>query len=147
MFTINRRGNLFRLNDVDQETLDNALDVAGALLLNNNKIRYQKQVNPQGKRWPGKKKPNGKQTLIDTSSMFRSLTVLTTEQNTRIVTVDPTARNTRTGRRVLDYAKYHQTGTRRMPARPFLGINKGDSDAIAAVFFKLLSDQLLARRQ
>lgn len=146
MFQISRPSTLFRLNDVDQPTLDEALDVSAATLLNAQKIRFQQQVDPDGNPWPPRARPLPRPLLIDTSSLFRSLTVLTTQQNTRVVTVDPTARNTRTGRRVIDYAKYHQLGTRRMPKRRFLGFSDQDREQVAKVFFDILRRQLLSKR-
>lgn len=133
----------YSLNPAD---IDNALDIAAASILNANRLRLQQGRNTSGQpfRQSQRARETGATTLVETGSLLRSLTVLRPqiggEVNARIITVDPTATNTRTGVPVLQYARAHQLGLGGLPVRRFLGIAGVDRTNAARVFFSLLRD-------
>lgn len=136
-----------RSYSLDPEVIDRALDLAAGAILNANRLRVQAGRNPQGQphRQSQRARAVGGVTLVETGSLLRSITVLRPQGdpsvNSRIVTVDPTARNTRTGVPVLAYARAHQLGLGNNPVRRFLGIAQRDSNDASRVFFGLLRQE------
>lgn len=132
--------------DLDPARIDEALDLAAAAVLNANRLRIQAGRNPQGQlhRQSARARREGGVTLVETGSLLRSVTVLrpqgpqSNDVNSRIITVDPTARNSRTGVPVLAYARAHQLGLGNVPQRVFLGIAQRDANEASRVFFALL---------
>ena len=132
--------------DLDPARIDEALDLAAASILNANRLRIQAGRNPQGQphRQSERARREGGVTLVETGSLLRSVTVLRPQGqqgsnvNSRIITVDPTARNSRTGTPVLAYARAHQLGLGNVPQRTFLGIAQRDANDAQRVFFGLL---------
>lgn len=132
--------------DLDPQRVDEALDFAAAAILNANRLRIQQGRNPRGQphRASQRARDTGGVTLVDTGSLLRSVTVLRPQStqpgnvNTRVITVDPTARNSKTGIPVLQYARAHQFGLGNLPKREFLGIAQRDVTEASRVFFNLL---------
>lgn len=121
---------------IDAETISQGLDVVAATLLNNNQLRFQAERGPNGQPWrrSARAQRDGGRTLFDTSSLFRSIQIFSPSRDTRIITVDPTATNRRTGVPVLRYARAHQLGLGNNPVRRFLGIANADRTDGARVF-------------
>ena len=106
------------------------LDEAQAILLNRIRTRFLGEVDPDLVPWPpsaaalkrksggytmrGGKKYYSTGTLFETGTLFHSINAYRIDDNTRGIGTD------------VPYAKYHQFGTEKLPARVFLGFNQND---------------------
>jgi len=105
-------------------------------------IRGQLGIEEARKMWKGKKGKEGKmpkwvenlvgggQILIDTGTLMRSVTARTpTTGSIRKLTKTELVIGTN-----VEYAPYHQYGTKHIPARPFLQILPEDKENITKIF-------------
>ena len=106
----------------------------GAFLERKARQRFVTETDPEGRKWAPlrpstlrRKKP-GLPILTDKGNLRASLAALPPSK-TRVI-VKPG----------VDYGIFHQTGTVKMVARPFLGFEKGDPDAIAKIINRYLSN-------
>ena len=115
-----------------------ALGEVGAYLEGKNKLRFAKQVDPSGNPWaPLKDSTIADKTrrgapleiLIDRAILVSSFFFEVSADEVRLKTNE-------------DYLKWLQDGTRNMEARPVLGFEPGDSDAISRIFRRHISGQL-----
>lgn len=89
---------------------------------------FRGQHDPDGNPWAPPKRPlrpRGRKLLRKTKRLYRSVTMASGPDVQVIVN--------RTGLTVgtdVPYAQYHQFGTRKMVARPFMGISEKAQDAI-----------------
>lgn len=93
------------------------LSVASDYLLEKTRERFKTQVDPNKKPWAPHARDYGNPILYRTGKLFRSIYL-----NKR----NPKRHHLRWNRSQAPYGIYHMEGTRYMPARPFIGINKGD---------------------
>ena len=109
-----------KLNNLQQP-----LGEIGAFLERKAKLRFVAETDPTGKKWA----PLRPSTLRykKTRTILRETGAMAASIGFRVagnaVFVKPS----------VDYAIYHQTGTARMAARPFMGFEPGDGDAIARI--------------
>jgi phage virion morphogenesis protein len=132
MFDVNLQGNLANFDKV-AKLLGNpgpALGQIGGYLERKAKLRFNSQTAPDGKNW-APLKPSTLRTkktraiLRETSAMVNSIAFRVAGDT---VVVKPS----------VDYALYHQVGTSKMVARPFMGFEPGDAEAIS----KILADYI-----
>lgn len=100
---------------------------SGAYLERATKLRFAKEQDPDGNAWATLKKSTLRQKktsaiLRETSTMVNAISFLPPQGNL-VRLVSP-----------IDYSVWHQLGTKTMPARPFLGINVDDVNAIRTIF-------------
>ena len=76
--------------------------------------------------------------LLDTGKMFESLTM----PGGTADTIWATSRDWLVFGTSVEYATYHQTGTRRMPARPPVGVPEATQDALAVEMAQIIVDKL-----
>ena len=104
-----------------------ALAETGAYLERTTKQRFLDEKDPDGKPWAPLKPSTLRQKktnaiLRETSTLAASITFLPpTQDSVRVVAG-------------VEYGVFHQTGTKKMVARPFLGINNADVEAIKGIF-------------
>lgn len=116
------------------------LDDAGAFLLNKIRTRFLAEKDPSETPWiPSKagirrRKKGGTGTLFDTGTLFRSIQLGIVGEgyfnglpaSQRIIGTD------------VPYAPYHQFGTPKLPARPFMGFNDLDVEVMTAILERRL---------
>lgn len=126
-----------------------ALDDIAAIILRRNKRRFLLGVDPNNNRWPESESAKRRRaglpdsqgirrvgssgnTLFSTGSLFQAIQVLTTRstRTQRVVSVNPSFTNRKTGINVLQYAVQHQLGKNGLPKREFLGINTEDRQVV-----------------
>jgi phage virion morphogenesis protein len=107
------------------QNLEQPLAEVGAYLERKAKLRFVTESDPSGKKWaplrPSTlryKKTNA--ILRETGAMAASIAF---NVSRNAVTVKPS----------VDYAIFHQTGAARMAARPIMGFEAGDPEAIAGI--------------
>lgn len=139
------KGSIQALNRHLNGDLTPVMSAIGALLENSTRKRFETKRDPEGISWAhlrattqlsktnaddrkawyagqkvlGQLKPRGG-ILVDRGTLLKSITHHATSQSVAIGTDRL-------------YGKYHQTGTRTMPARPFLGVSKEDERDILRV--------------
>jgi len=101
-----------------------AVDVAGAALLNRIRTRFLSEEDPDGFPWEPsqaaikRRRGGGTGTLFDTGNLFHSIQLEDTsggeEEAASAISTD------------TPYAPYHQFGTSILPRRAFLGVNDED---------------------
>lgn len=109
--------------------LSPALRAVGVLLGSAARQNFQKQSAPDGTPWApllrprsrprdkrGRKRGGTQQILLDTGTLRASITSLGSRDNVFLVERNAVLVGTR-----VKYAPFHQHGTRKMVARPFLG--------------------------
>ena len=138
MFEIDVRANALRATDGLIARLRDpapALNEVGAFLERKTKFRFAKQVDPSGNPWAPlaastiankRRRKAPKEILRDTGTLDSSITFTTGRDEVRSGTS-------------LEYAEWLQKGTKRMPARPFLGFEAGDEAAIQKIFARYYS--------
>lgn len=125
--------------------IEDTLDQAGAVLINRIRARFLAERDPNGQKWEPslagalRKARGGPGTLFDTGTLFHSIHVYDRGTQARTITVDPAARNKKTGDRVADYAKKLQNQS---PRRIFLGFSTDDADIVEKIFLERLDDSL-----
>ena len=141
MITIDISGNAVQATDEYIARLQDvrpALAEAGAYLEGKAKDRFLKEQDPEGRPWAklspltlarkrGSKFPSAilrEQGILASSVAFR---------------VSKTQVRVGSG---IEYGAWHQTGTRNMPARPWLGFERDDPDTIAQFFADHLEGRL-----
>lgn len=112
-------------DDAAKDTYTQALDDAIGLIQNWEREMYLGQFGPDGTAWAplspvtiARKEHSA--ILVDTGRMFESLTTPNGTQDTIWIT----GPNWLTFGTEVEYAHWHQTGTKRMPARPHVGLNE-----------------------
>ena len=108
--------------------LTRALKSIGQAVVGQTIERFENEVDPDGNKWKRRKvetnKTRGRKILHNTGQLKR----VTYIAGKGFVKIGAS----------VDYGVFHQFGTKKMPARPFLGINKDDYEEIADI----LSNQL-----
>ena len=110
------------------------LGLVGAYLERKANIRFVTQTDPTGKKWAPlrpstlARKKAGLPILTNTGNLRASIAFL--PPSDKEVRVKPSVR----------YGIYHQTGTKRMVARPFMGFEKGDAEAISRIIKRYLEN-------
>jgi phage gpG-like protein len=109
------------------EALDDAIGIVQAF----EREMYLRQQGPDGTPWkplalPTVMAKGFSAILVETGRMFESLTTPNGTEDTIWIT----GKNWLTFGTEVPYAKFHQTGTRRMPARPHVGIDQPTADRI-----------------
>lgn len=97
---------------------DQLIQIMGQQLVSDTKEGFFKEQDPDGIPWKPLKRRKGK-ILQDTGALRTSVTSRGGKGN--IERKGPTFLEWGTN---IEYAKYHQGGTSRIPARPFLGIGE-----------------------
>lgn len=112
-------------DDAAKDTYTQALDDAIGLIQNWEREMYLGQFGPDGTAWAplspvtiARKEHSA--ILVDTGRMFESLTTPNGTQDTIWIT----GPSWLTFGTEVEYAHFHQTGTKRMPARPHVGLNE-----------------------
>ncbi len=105
----------------------NAKDL-GDLMLQENRIRFKGQADPDDRPWPQSKraKKRGGPTLFDDGFLFNSLGVRDEALAPGVGTV--ALFSNVVGKRGRRYSRFHQDGTRFHIARPFLGFSSNDEE-------------------
>lgn len=120
-----------------------ALDHSIEILQGFEQRLYMEQRDPSGNAW----KPLALSTvlrkehgaiLVDTGRMYESLTTPNGTADTIWETGDTWLRFGTS----VPYARFHQTGTRRMPARPHVGCDQPTADMIARILGEAVADQI-----
>lgn len=108
--------------------LTRALKSIGQAVVGQTIERFENEVDPDGNKWKRRKvetnKTRGRKILHNTGQLKR----VTYIAGKGFVKIGASA----------DYGVFHQFGTKKMPARPFLGINKDDYEEIT----EILTNQL-----
>ena len=124
------------------EALDDAIGIVQAF----EREMYLRQQGPDGTPWA----PLALSTilakehsaiLVDTGRMFESLTTPNGTQDT----IWTTGKNWLTFGTSVPYAHFHQTGTRRMPARPHVGVDQQTTDRIGQRMAEAVAQQIGAK--
>lgn len=129
--------------------LDAAMDVdeivqdAATIILNNTRNRFLLEQDPSGHKWPAsqaakdrrsaldKNQRGGTGTLFDTGALWRSIQQpaqsgaqgnLFGDFAEAVITAG--ALNSKG----VEYGHFHQEGTKHLPQRRFMGVNKGDQE-------------------
>jgi phage virion morphogenesis protein len=116
------------------------LDEASALILARMRKRFREEVRPDGIKW----KPLKPSTILErirlgfgprpilyrTGHLFRSIQLHADGPKSRAISTD------------VEYASFLQNGSSNMPARPFLGIGKGDAQLVTALIVKRIRSVL-----
>ena len=98
-----------------------ALTVASSYLFEKTKQRFLAEVDPNGRPWAPHARDYGNPILYRTGKLFNSLYI---DQSGRL-------RHTLSwDKSKAPYGVYHMSGTRYMPARPFIGISRDDEREI-----------------
>ena len=122
------------------------LDQASAIILNKVRTRFLNTEAPDGSQWPvsaaslirattkgqtvgGKTFKDGK-TLFMSGKLFHSIQAMKQSKNSRAIYTN------------IHYASYHNDGTKKLPARVFLGFSKEDINIIQKLANKRLSEAL-----
>ena len=111
----------------------------GGLLESSTRERFETKRDPQGMSWEqlNPKTKNAKRTakgrlrsdiLVDRGDLRKSITYHATSQSVAVGTD-------------RHYGRYHQEGTRHMPARPFLGLSVEDEGNILQLVQKFIEDE------
>ena len=108
--------------------LTRALKSIGQAVVGQTIERFENEVDPDGNKWKRRKvetnKTRGRKILHNTGQLKR-VTYIAGKGFVKIGAW-------------VDYGVFHQSGTKKMPARPFLGINKDDYEEIT----EILTNQL-----
>ena len=111
-----------RIFDRLEEALDpeQIAEDSARIILRNTRDRFQDEIDPDGQPWiPSRRvRLRGGKTLLDTGRMFSGLELVQSGLAEYTVTTD------------APYATFHQTGTRFMPKRQFLGVSQQDETDI-----------------
>jgi len=112
-------------------------DAVGANLLNRQRQRFLKAVDPDGKPWPVsfaalRRTASGRdgKTLFDTGTLFNSI---------QFGILGPDLSEIGTN---VPYATKHQLGEDGNPVRQFLGFTQEDANSAAIIAAKIIDDQL-----
>ena len=112
------------------------LELAAGEVENQTKERFDSEQAPDGSTWEPwskkyeKKRPSGKSLLQDMGLLLQSITSEVRGQQA-IVGSDSGVLQAKAGR---SYAATHQFGHKKVPARPFIGINKdNEKDIVNAI--------------
>lgn len=127
----------------------NVLDDVAAIILRRNKQRFLRGVDPNNNAWPESQAAKRRRaglpdsqgisrvgssgnTLFSTGSLFESIQILIgrSTKTQRVVSVNPSFTNRKTGAKVIGYAVKHQLGKDGLPKREFLGINSEDRQVV-----------------
>lgn len=128
MFDITIGGEGFsQFNDLARKlkTLEQPLGEVGAYLERKAKLRFVAETAPDGRKWaalrPSTLRYKKTRTILRESGAMAASIAFKVSRNA--VTVKPS----------VNYAIYPQLGTDRMPARPFMGFEPSDPQAIAQI--------------
>lgn len=119
---------LERLGRFSEEPLQRALKSIGTAVVAQTIERFENEVDPDGNKWKHRKVETNKtrgRKILHNSGQLKRVTYVTGKGFVKIGAT-------------VNYGVFHQFGTRKMPARPFLGINKDDYEEITDI----LSNQL-----
>lgn len=106
----------------------------GSILENSTRECFSSKTAPDGTSWQQlkpstvkQKKGRGGGILVERGDLMKSITHHATSHSVAVGTD-------------RHYGKYHQVGTKHMPARPFLGISASDDDNIQDVLNQFLRE-------
>ena len=127
----------------------------GIYLVRSTKKGILEQKSPSGKKYaplaPKTVKKRGQKILVDTAQMMNSITFKTIAGRVVDGSVLVGPEGSRTGSNVTNeqLSVFHQLGTKKMPARPFLGLNKAHNDKqnIDNIAKRYLNDQIKRSRR
>ncbi len=109
--------------------LTRALKSIGQAVVGQTIERFENEVDPDGNKWKRRKvetnKTRGRKILHGETGQLKRVTYIAGKGFVKIGAS-------------VDYGVFHQFGTKKMPARPFLGINKDDYEEIT----EILTNQL-----
>lgn len=113
------------------KNVNKALRRSGLYMERQTKLRFAKQRDPDGKAWEPLKpstlrRKKTRAILRETGALAASISVVG-PSGSRVRVVAGQA-----------YGIYHQTGTKKMPARKFLGINEENVTSIKKIFVQQL---------
>lgn len=108
----------------------------GGILENSTRERFSSKIAPDGTSWQQlkpstvkQKKGRGGSILVERGDLMKSITHHATSHSVTVGTN-------------RHYGKYHQVGTKHMPARPFLGISASDGVNIQDVLNQFLREAM-----
>jgi phage gpG-like protein len=117
----------------DALNVEEVLDMAASIILNNTRARYLQEKNPEGKAWPPSKaaikrrRGGGTGTLFDTGTLWRSIQLVDEgSDGERVITAG--AWNDKG----TEYGHFHQEGTKFLPVREFMGVVESDIELFEA---------------
>jgi len=121
------------------------LDEAGAVILNRIRTRFLAEEGPDGPWIPSAagikrkgggytykagRRYSGTGTLFESGILFHSIQLHTVGPESRAISSD------------VPYGVFHQYGTARLPARPFLGFNGEDGEVATRVVLRRVKEAL-----
>ena len=117
-----------------QKNPEAAFDEVGQILAASTVLRFERGAGPDGEPWEPSRRAleEGGQTLVDSARLRNSITHVASADGVDV------------GTNVL-YAAIHQFGSgdlekpKNIPARPFLGLDDDDADAVVGVFRRRLA--------
>ena len=117
---IDARAALRALNDFGERSFADLMETLGAVVKQQTVTRIiAEKTSPDGVKWPPltaatlRKKGSGKGILVDRSRLYQSIDYTASSRDVVVGTN-------------VHYAGFLQSGTKRMPARPFLGISEAN---------------------
>lgn len=113
------------------QSLDRPLGEVGAFLERKAKLRFSTETAPDGRKWVALR-PS---TIAQKKRLGKSSRILTRDGGMVASIAFRVSGNAVTVKPSVDYAIYHQLGAarRNLPARPFMGFEAGDVEAIAQI--------------
>ena len=116
---------IFRINEFQRIDRFGLLSILAETVRKQTLTRFNTKMSPTGGAWAPRKSSSrssrrGGRLLVDTGRLRNSISSVVTGSTARI------------GTNVF-YAKFHQEGTRKMVARPFLGINQQDLSELTRI--------------
>jgi phage virion morphogenesis protein len=132
MFDITIQGQGFsQFDDLARKlkSLDRPLGEVGAFLERKAKLRFASETAPDGRKWAALR-PS---TIAQKKRLGKSSRILTRDGGMVASIAFRVSGNAVTVKPSVDYAIFHQTGTSKIPARPFMGFEAGDAEEIAQI--------------
>jgi phage gpG-like protein len=131
--------------DTVHEALDveQVLDMAASIILNNTRARYLEEKNPEGKHWPPseaaikRRRAGGTGTLFETGTLWRSIQLVDSNPAGER-TIQAGAEN----EKGVEYGHFHQYGTKFLPIREFLGVVESDIELFEARVMQRVAEAL-----
>lgn len=115
------------------ENLSQATSEAADFCERETKLNFERETSPDGAKWAPiaastlKRKSGGK-ILRDTSTLIGGIAV--TERSTLSARIGATAGS--------EYGVFHQNGTSKMPARPFIGVSDKMREGVPKIYKRYL---------
>ena len=138
---------VFRASEeAGEQDYTEALDEAITVLQDFERSMYLEQRGPNGQGWAPiafstANRKGHTSILVDTGRMFESLTTIDGTQDT----IWQTGKTWLRFGTSVPYAHWHQTGTRRMPARPHVGVDQTTADRVGTVLGEAVARRMAER--